>query len=143
LLSTIPLAQGPLLLLSTITLAQGPLLLLSTAPLARVARDSHVLPHIVENSNMSEEGKERLRKQLGIAKPKPPEPSNDLSWLTFDSRRPLPSLVELDASCHFVGTRSGWAEYLCSRPTSPDCKKNDDFSAYYGKPIYLCRQPAS
>eukprot|EP00966_Prymnesium_polylepis_P285608 6597446-Prymnesium_polylepis.1 len=38
----------------------------------------------------------------------------------------------LTARAHRVAptrrTRSGWAEYLCSRPTSPDCKKNDDFS---------------
>ena len=66
-------------------------------------RDTHMVPHIIEAFPMSEEGKEKIRGIYGVEKPKPPEPATDLSWLTYNFQRPLPSLIELEKACHFLG----------------------------------------
>ena len=105
-------------------------------------RDEHVVPHIIERMPVDEEYKKQMFRERGLKRPAPPEPSAELSWLTIDSQRPLPSLVELESACHFVGTRAGWKEYLCKRPNSPNCHENKEFSLYYGEPVYVCRQPA-
>ena len=111
--------------------------------LLSLGREEHVTPHIIERLPVDEKYKQSMFRERGLKRPKPPEPSTELSWLTFDfSRQPLPSLVELENACHFVWIRAGWKEYLCKRPSSPDCRENEAFSSYYGEPIYVCRQPA-
>jgi len=110
---------------------------------ALTAWDEHVLPHIVERMDTTDEKKDMIRDRLGIAKPRPQEPAKDLSLqaLAF-ARTPLPSLEQLKSSCHFVGTRSGWREWICTLPSQEmECKVNEDFTTYYGEPIYICRRP--
>jgi len=56
---------------------------------------------------------------------------SDLQWLAGTR---LPSWDELADSCHLIA--EGF--FLCSTPTDKGCQADEDFSAYYSKPVYIC-----
>ena len=52
----------------------------------------------------------------------------------------LPPLEELAQSCFHIADAqhaSGRAWFLCASPQS-GCEPDEDFSAYYGQPVYVC-----
>ena len=56
----------------------------------------------------------------------------------------LPSLDELMDGCHLVA-ETAWhpgaedkSYFLCANPGDEHCQPDEDFSAYYGSPVYLC-----
>jgi len=76
--------------------------------------------------------KEKQQIEANAAKLKP---------ATVQLNSPLPSLEELADACHRVGTSNGWAQYLCLAETPSDwCRLNDDFTAHYGVPCYVCQR---
>eukprot|EP00316_Scyphosphaera_apsteinii_P022126 CAMPEP_0119309702 /NCGR_PEP_ID=MMETSP1333-20130426/16115_1 /TAXON_ID=418940 /ORGANISM="Scyphosphaera apsteinii, Strain RCC1455" /LENGTH=156 /DNA_ID=CAMNT_0007313715 /DNA_START=102 /DNA_END=572 /DNA_ORIENTATION=+ len=67
---------------------------------------------------------------------------SQFGWLHADLRTPLPTLDELQSSCHLVGVREGHQMYLCSKEsmaTTTICSKSEDFSEYYGTEVYICK----
>jgi len=63
-------------------------------------------------------------------------PSSTLQWR---SGQPLPSLESLLNGCYCVGKEDQHAWYLCATPMSEHCEPDEDFSAFYGRPVYVCR----
>ena len=63
-------------------------------------------------------------------------------WLQADLRMPLPSLEELQQTCHLVGNHQGKHVFLCADAGQDaelsGCAISDDFSTYYGQPVYVC-----
>jgi hypothetical protein len=67
----------------------------------------------------------------------------DFGWLQADMRVPLPTLASLRDSCHLIGQHNGHHMYLCASPQPSDgalsnCGLSNDFTKYYGSPIYVC-----
>ena len=57
------------------------------------------------------------------------------TWLAGTA---LPSLDELADSCHVVAEEAGKVFAICTSPNNDACEPDEDFSSYYGQPIYVC-----
>jgi len=64
----------------------------------------------------------------------------DHEGLEWKSGTKLPTLEDLQDTCHMVADGSAYNLFLCLTPPSgdSDCQQDDNFSAYYGQPVYLC-----
>ena len=71
--------------------------------------------------------KEEKRKKMG-----------EFGWLQRDVRIPLPTLAELEMSCHQIGMQDGMARYLCLEPANEDCVQSTAFSEHYEQPVFIC-----
>lgn len=72
----------------------------------------------------------------------PPEPrAGMMEWM---AGAPLPTLDELRESCWMIGNdglRDGRRKFLCFEPTNAgayDCEADEEFSDFYGLPVYVC-----
>ena len=50
----------------------------------------------------------------------------------------LPSFEDLTNACHCVAQEADKTWFLCAKALSPDCIPDEDFTDYYGQPVYLC-----
>jgi len=57
-----------------------------------------------------------------------------MAWL---AGKPLPSLGELAESCYLVAEEGAKSWFICASATG-DCSADEEFSAYYGQPVYIC-----
>jgi len=57
-------------------------------------------------------------------------------WLKYTDE--LPTIDDLTGACVLIasGPYGQWA--MCSTPKDPTCKADEEFSQYYGQPIYVC-----
>ena len=57
-------------------------------------------------------------------------------WLKYTDE--LPTINDLTGACVLIasGPHGHWA--MCSTPKDPTCKADEEFSQYYGQPIYVC-----
>jgi len=62
----------------------------------------------------------------------------NFGWHQRDVRLPLPTLAQLEVSCHQIGMQDGENRYLCLEPASANCAPSDDFSKHYDRPVYVC-----
>ena len=74
----------------------------------------------------------------------PTKARTTFGWLHADMRVPLPPLAELRQSCHPIGEYEGRLMYLCGSDQPIDgnlteCEQSNDFSKFYGTPVYLCK----
>jgi hypothetical protein len=59
----------------------------------------------------------------------------DMHWL---AGTPLPTLEALHDSCVMVAEAGMKSWFICASPSAESCEPDEDFSAYYGQPVYLC-----
>jgi hypothetical protein len=70
------------------------------------------------------------------------DPSRPQSTLQLPGQ-PLPSLESLLNGCYCVVRKEDQhAWYLCATPMGEHCEPDEDFSAFYGRPVYVCRVSA-
>ena len=66
--------------------------------------------------------------------------AGDHDGLEWKSGTKLPTLEDLQDTCHMVADGSAYNLFLCLTPPSgdSDCQHSENFSAHYGQPVYLC-----
>merc|ERR1712166_1153799 len=66
----------------------------------------------------------------------PPISGANIRWKAGTT---LPSLDELTKQCAIIGEELGREYVLCTAPVHDWCDPDEEFSAHYGQPVYVCR----